>query len=92
MISEGLVVIVAVSGVFIWLILSTIMSKLTEIYKFSRLTRLKERMLEAGMTAVEIEKVAAAGLPIDAENDSETVQIAKHAKGNAVNHPKYQSN
>lgn len=88
MISEGLVVIVAVTGVFIWLILSTVMSKLAEIYKFSRLTRLKERMLEAGMTAVEIEKVAAAGLPMDSTTDSESLHAAKDASAKKAS--KYQ--
>ena len=62
MIDEIFIPILAISGTFIWLIVVCISGKISEMYKFSRLVRMKERMLEAGMTAAEIERVAAAGM------------------------------
>ena len=62
MIDEIFIPILAISGTFIWLIVTFITGKIAEMYKFSRLVRMKERMLEAGMTAAEIERVASAGM------------------------------
>ena len=73
MIDEIMIPIIAISGTFIWLIVTSVAAKISDMYKFSRLVSMKERMLEAGMTAAEIERVASAGM-------SESNKVAANSK------------
>lgn len=56
-----LIPIVAIAGTFSWLIIATLAGCCKSMFSTWRHTRLKERMLERGFTAYEIERIMAAG-------------------------------
>lgn len=58
---EDIVPIVAIVGAFTFLIVSTITYYGYKSFCFGRLTALKEKLLDAGMTSVEIERIVNAG-------------------------------
>ncbi len=55
--------VIAIVTVFSFLTVSTIVHYVYKGYCFGRLTRLKERLLESGMTSAEIERIINAGTP-----------------------------
>ncbi len=61
-INEGILIpIIAIAGTFTWLIIATLASCLKSMFAIWRHTRLKERMLERGLTVNEIERIMVAG-------------------------------
>ena len=53
--------VIAIVSVFTFLIISTVVHYIYKAFCFSRLTQLKERLLEAGMSSAEIERIVNAG-------------------------------
>lgn len=74
-----LVPIVAILSVFSFLIISSIAYYGYKSFCFGRLTRLKERLLEAGMTSTEIERIVNAGTNTGANDVAEPIQKKKLA-------------
>jgi hypothetical protein len=56
-----LIPIIVVVSVFAFLTISSVMHYAYKAYRVTQLTRLKERLLDAGMTSAEIERVVNAG-------------------------------
>ena len=70
--------IIAITSVFGFLTLSMIGHYVYKGYCFGRLTGLKERLLESGMSSAEIERVVNAGMPQEGEG-GETIRQKKLA-------------
>lgn len=62
-IPDEIIPIIAIVSVFGFLTLSMIVHYVYKAYCFGRLTKLKERLLESGMTSGEIERIINAGMP-----------------------------
>jgi hypothetical protein len=64
---DEMIPVFAIFCVFGFLTVSSLSHYAYKCYSVWRLTRLKERLLDAGMTSAEIERVVNAGTPRDAK-------------------------
>lgn len=65
--SQDLIPVIAIVTVFGFLTITSLAHHAYKCYCFGHLSRLKERLLEAGMTSAEIERVVNAGTRFEAE-------------------------
>jgi hypothetical protein len=74
-ISDNAIPVIAIIAVFSFLTLTSLIHYAHKAFCFAQLTRLKERLLDAGMTSAEIERIVNAGTKdIEAEIQQKAIK------------------